>query len=455
MIGREEQLGLLNEYFQSDKNNLTILYGRHNTGKTELIKEFIKDKKALYFNALPAVDFELMHNFVIAAGMQSESVAGSEKDETLQNQDYESVFDSVVTHENVQVIVIENFNNIVRVDSGFIADVAHFIKVCRRKVMFILTCSSVQWVENAMVKSIGPAAFSINAFMKLKQIEYSSVVSMFPEMDPKSGLYAYAVTGGFPGYLTEWNDKDTVRNNICRLFLDADGPLNKEAELYVSEEFRETSVYNTILACLAAGRNKLNEIHEYTGFGRDKISVYLNNLIEREIVEKIFSFDAGNSKTTKKGLYHIQDGFINFWYKFIYPNYGLLGIISSEEFYDKFIAEGIEEFVKEAFINVGCEFLDIMSSVNRLAVTAEYKGRWYGKKGDIHIVYSGDEGDVIGQVHTGNQPFDSEDYEEFAENFSVAGVKPKQIFIFSTAGFTDRFINSRDDMTMLVRIEDL
>ena len=48
MIGREDQLKSLNQNYASSKSNLTILYGRHGTGKTTLIKEFIKDKKSFY-----------------------------------------------------------------------------------------------------------------------------------------------------------------------------------------------------------------------------------------------------------------------------------------------------------------------------------------------------------------------------------------------------------------------
>lgn len=44
MIGREDQLKSLNQNYSSSKSNLMILYGRHGTGKTTLIKEFIKDK---------------------------------------------------------------------------------------------------------------------------------------------------------------------------------------------------------------------------------------------------------------------------------------------------------------------------------------------------------------------------------------------------------------------------
>ena len=61
---------------------------------------------------------------------------------------------------------------------------------------------------------------------------------------------------------------------------------------WLSEELRETAVYDTILATLADGRHgKLNDMYAHTGFSRAKISVYLKNLMELELVEKVLGYD--------------------------------------------------------------------------------------------------------------------------------------------------------------------
>ena len=59
---------------------------------------------------------------------------------------------------------------------------------------------------------------------------------------------------------------------------------------YISIELRELSVYNTILAALASGNNKLNDLFLKTGFSRAKISVYMKNLMAFDVVEKVVSF---------------------------------------------------------------------------------------------------------------------------------------------------------------------
>ena len=50
-IGRNTELKKLNEMYESGKFECAIIYGRRRVGKTTLIKEFIKDKKAIYFLA--------------------------------------------------------------------------------------------------------------------------------------------------------------------------------------------------------------------------------------------------------------------------------------------------------------------------------------------------------------------------------------------------------------------
>ena len=50
--GRDKELSHLEEMFQSGKFEFAVIYGRRRVGKTTLIQEFIKNKKAIYFVAM-------------------------------------------------------------------------------------------------------------------------------------------------------------------------------------------------------------------------------------------------------------------------------------------------------------------------------------------------------------------------------------------------------------------
>ena len=50
-VDRREELKILDERYRSSKPEFLIIYGRRRIGKTELIKQFAKDKNHFYFLA--------------------------------------------------------------------------------------------------------------------------------------------------------------------------------------------------------------------------------------------------------------------------------------------------------------------------------------------------------------------------------------------------------------------
>ena len=50
-IGRENELQLLEDLYNSSKFEFLVLYGRRRVGKTSLLREFSKDKKVIFFSA--------------------------------------------------------------------------------------------------------------------------------------------------------------------------------------------------------------------------------------------------------------------------------------------------------------------------------------------------------------------------------------------------------------------
>ncbi len=442
MIGREEQLATLQNYLASDQNNFTILYGRRGIGKTTLIQEFIKGKNYAYFEAGSAADFEQIR--CMARCLKVEDA-----------EDYDMIL-ATLYQRGVRLFILEEFQNLVKADPGFMSSVVYFLKNTPEKIMVICTCSSISWVENSMVKAIGSAAFSINAFIKLKELSYVDMVSMFPQCDAATILTIYAVTGGVPAYASLWNPGLSDKQNISNMFLGYRSPLCREADNYLNEEFREIAVYNTILHCLADGKNKLNDIHEYTGYGRDKISVYLKNLMEREIVEKVFSYDAAGNENTRKGLYRIREGFMKFWYGYVYPTSGCMMLTTPEEFFEMFIENTFSACKLDAFIQVAGEFLEIMESMGRLPFACEKKGGWYGKKGDLHLIFESEAGDLlVGNVFVKDTPIELADYEKMQETVSQMGANCQHYYMFSISGFSKELQALQSENLVLVDIKDL
>ena len=51
MIGRKEEMNILNSLYASDKFEYLVMYGRRRVGKTTLLKELAKDKTAIFLPA--------------------------------------------------------------------------------------------------------------------------------------------------------------------------------------------------------------------------------------------------------------------------------------------------------------------------------------------------------------------------------------------------------------------
>ncbi len=447
MVGREEQLAALNEHYAAPgKSNLTIVYGRSGIGKTALVREFIKDKEYLYFEAFPRAAFEMLDAMNRAFGSNDRL-------------SYEDLFDRIINEHFTaerKLVIIENFQNIIKGDPDFMAKLADILGV-HSDLMIVLTCSSVAWIENSMVGTIGNAALAINSFIKLKPLSYTDVVSMLPSGSTNiDNLTFYAITGGIPAYMKRWNVKASIRANVCNEILNVNGRLYDVAHEFLQEEFRETAIYNTLLGCLASGMDKLNDIHDYTGYGRDKISVYLGNLIEREIVEKVFSYDKENSESARKGCYRICDPIVNYWYRFVYPNKSVMGSMSTADFYDRYISGNVNEYLLSTFVKIGQEFMEILKTIGQLDSTYEYKGGYYGKDGDVHIIMVNADGKaVIGQCHVKNKPYDSFEHALLKENIRIAGLEAVRVYVFSLSGFAEDIKDMASDELLLMPIEEL
>jgi AAA+ ATPase superfamily predicted ATPase len=471
LVGRTTELSNLEDSYQSNKNTLTILYGRTNIGKTALIKEFIKNKSCIYYNGALASNLEqrIMFQKQIISQLSNLGTTADEKsvmndDNVTKDEELED-YDALLMRtnqlpEDVKLIIIEEFQNIIKQDKSFFSSIAKLVngQLYAERVMVICTSSSISWIENSLVSLIGTNAYAITSFLKLKELSFVDTVRMFPSYSVPDSMIIYAITGGVAGYMSEFSDKLSIRDNICKYVLRDGRMLRMAGNDYIREELRETSLYNTILSCIASGMYKLNELHAHTGFGRDKISVYLKNLIEREVVDKIFSYDTQGNEHTRKGLYRIKAGYIEFWYKYIYPNESQLTILGPEVFYDRFIKDSIHDFAEETFIKVGTEFVELLDTMNQLPIKIERRGRWWGKNGNIDFIACDTEDHyVICKCSWLTKTFTFAMFEELMYNINLAGIGKDYIYLFSREDFDEEVKNfaAENPNVHLISLNDL
>lgn len=433
LIGREAELKQLEQYYEREGSQIVVLYGQKNIGKTSLVKEFAKDKANVYYMSRSCSEREQLFRW--SAELVGKGYSVSEYPSYM-----EIVTEIVGANENKVVLVVDEFQYIVKTGSTFMDELVSFVRQNQEKRIFVVLCSSsVGWVENTMLEKLGRNAYVLSGLMKLKELKFYDLMEFFPYYSMEQCVECYSILGGVPGLWMHFGDKMTIQDNVIRNILPPTGNLMNEALEIMSEELRETAVYNTILASIAGGKTKLNDLYLHTGFSRAKISVYLKNLMELEVVEKVFSFETEGREQTQKGIYRIKNHLLYFYFRFIYPSLSDLNNLDRVSFYQSCIGPGLKAYASEFFKDVCLEILEERNREGQLAFEYKKSGEWVGKNGLIDIVAQDNEGNtLVAKCCYDKAMFTYDEYEKLIENMKMAKVQDAHIYLFSIGRFDER-----------------
>ncbi|MCX4340682.1 MAG: ATP-binding protein [Lachnospiraceae bacterium] len=452
LLGRTTELGYLNNYYDRDGSQILIVYGQKHIGKTALVREFMKDRPGYYYLAKACSEREQAYQWGRQFAHDGYIV---EKFPTFQE-----IFEKISRRATgKKVVVIDEFQNIVRASDAFMKDLVAFVhsQWNRDNVMVILISSSIGWIENSMITRIGEAAYELSGLLKIKEMPFADIVERFPNFRIEECVEAYAILGGIPGLWNQFDDRLTIQQNICRNILDSNSFLYEEGERILTDQLREPGVYNTIMASIAAGAHKLNDLYLHTEFSRAKISVYLKNLIELELVEKVFSYDTAGKENVQKGIYRISHPFVDFYYTYIYPHLSDLQMLSVGEFYNHYIMRDFRRYVSGYFKLVCRQHLARLGERHRLPIDCGTIGEWIGKAGSLDIIAQDQEGRTLIGLCNWEKPMTYEDYENLLLYAKKAKISADYIYMYTAFRFDEKLnLEAKVKSNLkLVQISDL
>lgn len=431
LLGRDTELQFLSEYFVREGSQILVVYGGKGVGKTALLQEFCKDKKHTYYLARACSERE--QRFQWAAELRASGV------EIDRYPEYSELLESVAAPKETrkQVIVIDEFHHLVKGDSGFFETLIRYTdnRLLSRPVMIVLVSSASGWVENTMVSKVGRSAASINGWMKIREMTFDALSTLFSGYSTDDCIGNYAVLGGLPGLWMSFSQELGTGENIIENILRPESRLFEEMSVFLLDELREPAVYNTILAAMARDCNKLNDIYRHTGFSRAKISVYLKNLMELDLVEKVSSFETDGRVETQKGIYRISNAYVKFYFRYIFPNMSSLQKLSPREFYEQKIEPSFALYAEEAYRKICRE---------QIGRYCHNIGEWLGKAGTIDVVASDSNGSYTVASCSYARQMTYEDYEWLLFCMKKAKVQNSDIRLYCEKGFDERLQNAAE-----------
>ncbi len=453
MITRKTEIQELEKYFEGEENHLILLYGREGSEKEDLLRTFAKNKPFFYYrcaNASEKQQKELLGKKIEA-----------DYDVKLPEYTYEHFFDRIRSgNEKKLVLVFDEFQYLVKKDEEFLS---HLIKLKKKQyypgpVLIILATSSLVWVNKDVPLLPNQFEKQLDAKVMLPDDTFLDVVRHFPKYTTSESVQIYGIIGGVPEYVRRWDGTLSVKENVCKHILSKDGFLFGAAERFIASELRELAVYQTILASLASGNNKLNDLFLDTGFSRAKISVYMKNLMEFEVIEKVVSFETGGWENTKKGVYRISNTFVNFWFHFVYPHLSELYTIEPEKFYEKYIERELDAYLTRYFIDVCSEYLDLLNQIEKLPIKIAKMGTWIGKKGNIDIIAQNHaRNSIVSLCNWSGTQISTKMVDELRERMKLAHVSADYLYLFSARGFDMDLsaLAKKDDTIVLIDMNEL
>lgn len=316
LFGREGKLDSLEKNWASSGARFVVIYGGRRVGKTKFLGEFAKNKKGIFFSAQKMNSFANLRLFEKAV----EKYSGQEehfdrwKDAFLRIADF--------AREERFLLAIDDFSDLVFGNDTILKDFRFaFENEWRNTQLFVTAvCGRVYFTESEILAENSAAAVRRPLICKLEELDYFDAAKALPsEISARDKLRYYCCLGGVPEYLLMVKAEESFEQNIRRLFLEENSPLVSSLQEEYLCEFREQDVYAAILAAIAGGCRRINEIVAATGESSTKVNKYLLTLLQMQVATRDVPFGE-EGKISRKGVYAVAPKALAFWYRFVMPN---------------------------------------------------------------------------------------------------------------------------------------
>ena len=492
-VDREKELSYLRSAYQEEKSQFVVIYGKRRVGKTALVREFSKDRPHVYFLADKAPDRDQLSQL-------SEKVGLHFQDDFLLSRGFGSWYDffkyiktkgELARAQGISppvpasptsppsppavpssspapavpsppappgkfIMIFDEFPYLIE---GNPAIPSLFQKgwdedLSRSGVFLILLGSSMGMMETEVLGHKSPLFGRRTGQILVEPLSFSDAKSFFPTLSDDDFMRFYAILGGTPAYLLQFDPSADFWENVRRRILIPEAYLYREPDFILREELREPRNYFSILRAISMGKTRPAEIINETGFDKNMVGKYLSVLADLKIIRREVPVTEWGFEKSKKGMYLLEDHFFRFWFHYVYPNRSFIEEGQIDYVVDRKMRPSFDRFLSWSFEEVCrsqvCKELPQGIRCNRV-------GRWWSKEGEIDIVgLSEDENTaVFGEAKWSLRPVGTDILAELERKAKLVdwrkGDRKEFFVLFSRSGFTEsleRLATERGDLLL-------
>jgi uncharacterized protein len=375
-FNRALELDWLERGWSSGKAEFRILFGRRRVGKSALLDQFARGKRHVLYQAVEGSTADQLRDLTVA-------ILAAEDDEVLRAAPLAN-WDAAFAHlarmaaSAPLLVILDEYQYAAEADPSLASRLQRWWSrtAANLPICLILCGSYIRFFAKNVLT--GPAYGRNTGSLQLRPLDYRAAALFFPDWSAEDRIRAYAVTGGVPHYLLQFNSQRSLSWNITHNVLQRSAVLYQDAELLVREELREPRVYYSILRALSDGLTRVSEITTRVrgpGGGSD-LSAYLSTLQELGLAEYQ---QPVIGPAVRRGIWTVSDPYLRFWFRFVLPYRSRLEHESNtDRFYSDVVAPSLDHFVSKPTFEEICRAWVLAQTATVQLSAVERVGAWWG-----------------------------------------------------------------------------
>lgn len=317
-VNRERELRSLNRACDDD-GGLAVVSGRRRVGKTALIDQFARERRAIFLPGTRAPVGEALRRLEERIRVVLPPRPGDLLDlGHLPSWDAALGYLLARAADEPLVLVLDEFPYLCEADATLPSTVqARWDHRGDSHLSVVLAGSHVGLMEE-LVAADAPLFGRADAHLRLLPFTWREANLLVGGDDPGTWLEAFCTVGGMPRYLTLWDPRADLLTNLTELLDGPGAPLGDEGTV-VLQELTPGSAAARVLELLALGADSFSVIRERTGLAPASTSEALGLLEALGLVERVTPVGE-DARRTRRVRYEVRDPFLRLWLAVVLPH---------------------------------------------------------------------------------------------------------------------------------------
>lgn len=384
-IGRQHEIGALNREFGRTRPSLAVVLGRRRVGKSTMLLEAVRDRRAVYYQATKATRSV---NLAFAKDAAAEVFGSDTLLAALSDwEGFLAYFERAAAAEPGLILILDEFPYLCDVEPALPSIVQAFwdrVRASGTNLKLVLCGSKISFMEGILAEK-NPLHGRQTLRLDVASLPYRDAARFFPGWSAEDCLRAYGVFGGVPYYLSLCDPEVSLAENVSDLVLAKGAPLAEEPDNLLQAELRDVSRYTSLLRAVADGCTDtgkiIGRVREFST--ASELATYIAKLSELRLLRIVRSMDATEKERDRR--YHLDDPFLAFWYRFVLPNRSALAAGHGEQVWSKKIAPWLDDYMGELFEWI-CRDHARLYAQEMLSAPVQIVGQVWAADYDIDVV---------------------------------------------------------------------